>query len=65
MQKDMLETKGALEHTVKHHKESVKKTRAIENQISVCICQSTSHTSPMNTVNFRTVSRFLVIYVYF
>lgn len=35
MQKDMVETKIALENTIKEHKESVKNARTIENDISV------------------------------
>lgn len=36
MQKDMFETKGALENTIKEHRESVKKSRLIESEINVC-----------------------------
>lgn len=35
MKKDMMETKAALESTVKLHKESVRKRRGIEAEISV------------------------------
>lgn len=35
MQKDMFETKGALESTVKQHKDSVKGTRTVESEINV------------------------------
>ncbi len=33
----MLETKGALENTIKEHKESVKKARGIESRINVSV----------------------------
>ena len=36
MKKDMMETKSALENTVKLHKESVRKQRSIEAEIMVC-----------------------------
>ena len=35
MKKDMMETRAALENTVKLHKESVHKQRAIEAEITV------------------------------
>ena len=35
MKKDMMETKGELESTVKLHKESVRKQRSIEFEITV------------------------------
>lgn len=35
MQKDMLETKVALENTIKQHKDSIKQSRRIENGIQV------------------------------
>ena len=37
MQKDMYETKGALESTIKEHKDSVKKARLVESDISVSL----------------------------